>query len=75
VHGKHIVRNRRKRVVFKARYVIGPAHVKVRLFVGKNRNTTYAKLGDLTLRVREWEQSKDMLECGNTELVDDTNVN
>ena len=60
-------------MVFKARYIIGPAHVNVRLFAGKNRGTTYAKLGDLVLRVREWEQFKDMLEGGNTELVDDTN--
>ena len=59
-------------MVFKARYIIGPAHVNVRLFVGKNRGTTYAKLGDLVLRAREWEQFKDMLEGGNTELVDDT---
>ena len=61
-------------MVFKARYIIGPAHVKVRLFVGKNRGTTYAKLGDLVLRTREWEQFRDMLESGNTELVDDTDT-
>lgn len=59
-------------MVFKDRYVIGPAHVKVRLFVGKNRGTTYAKLGDLTLRAGEWEQFKDMLESGNVELVLET---
>ncbi len=61
-------------MVFKARYMVGPAHVRVRLFVGKNRGTTYANLGTLVLRLREWEQFKDILEGSNVELVDDTDT-
>ena len=61
-------------MVFKARYTVGPAHVRVRLFVGKNRGTTYANLGTLVLRLREWEQFKDILEGSNVELVDDTDT-
>ncbi len=45
-------------------------HIHVRVFTGKAKNMTFAKCGDLTLSIKEWDDVRNMLHHA-VELLDD----
>ena len=57
-------------MVFKAIYMVGPAHTNVRLFTAKATNFTYAAIGSLTMTAEDWSAFRQILEGGHVEIVE-----
>ena len=57
-------------MVFKARWKELGAHVHVTIFVAKSTEHTYENLGTLVMRPNEWWMFRDMLDAGNTQIVE-----
>ncbi len=57
-------------MVFRARWVLAGAHIHVVIFVAKSTNHTYENMGTLVMNSEQWWAFRDMLDAGNTQIVE-----